>query len=274
MIALAIVSAIFVVMSVFCLRDIWPKRYQHSHPLTPFQWTRRLARRGDAKAWADCATMLEKGIGGAPRNPHLAKTYRERALDIYRPKARNGDGLAWLKMAEIYNSTHKGPGFDDKADRCYHRAWKIHVQQAEDGDPKGMAYAGYQYRFGLGTIADLERAAHYLEGAARAGHAPSIKSLADLYAMGFKSKPDPIKAAQLYRLAAMKGDVESLERVGDNYFGNLGENTSRELAYFWYSHALRKGREAARDKLRWLEEQWTPKQLRDVQDRLRDWAPS
>jgi TPR repeat protein len=218
--------------------------------------------------------MLEKGSGGAFHNPGLARSYVERALDIHRREARAGSGYAWLKMAEIYNRHHKGHGFADLADRAYHQAWKIHVKQAAEGDINAMAYAGYQYRYGMGVIADLDRAAEYLEAAARGGHAASMKSLGDLYLMGFKGKPEPVKAAQLYRLAALKGDTEALERVGDSYFGSAGEPHSREQAYFWYAHALRKGRESARDKLRRVSENWTPKHLREVQDRLQDWSPA
>ncbi len=177
-------------------------------------------------------------------------------------------------MAEIYNRHHKGHGFADLADRAYHKAWKIHVRQAAEGDINAMAYAGYQYRYGMGVIADLDRAAEYLESAAEAGHAASMRSLGDLYLMGFKGKPEPVRAAQFYRQAALKGDVEALERVGDSYFGNSGEANSREQAYFWYAHALRKGREGARAKLRRAAENWTPKQLREVQDRLLNWQPA
>lgn len=265
---------VLVLAITLCLaiRDLLPERLQFSRPATPFLLARRKARTGDAKACIDCAGMLEKGTGGAWQSPSLARSYVNRALDIYRRDACTGNGYAWLKMAEVYNRHHKGPGFADLADRAYHQAWKIHVRKAAEGDINAMAYAGYQYRYGMGVIADLDRAAAYLEGAAGGGHAASMKSLGDLYLMGFKGKPDPVKAAQLYRQAALKGDVEALERVGDSYFGNSGEPNSRELAYFWYARAVQKGRETARDKLRRVSEHWSPKHLRDVQKRLQSWA--
>jgi TPR repeat protein len=266
-------TVLLAVTLFLAIRDLLPERLQHSRASSQYLWARKQARAGNAKACVDCAAMLEKGSGGAPYNPGLARSYTERALNIYHRQARAGSGYAWLKMAEIYNRHHKGHGFADLADRAYHKAWKIHVRQAADGDINAMAYAGYQYRYGMGVIADLGRAAEYLEAAAQAGHGASARSLGDLYLMGFKGKPDPVKAAQLYRHAALQGDIEALERVGDSYFGNAGEANSREQAYFWYARALQRGREAARAKLRRVSENWTPKQLREAQDRLQTWAP-
>jgi TPR repeat protein len=81
-------------------------------------------------------------------------------------------------------------------------------------------------------------------------------------------------AAKLTRQAALTGDPEALERVGDNYLDCMGEPVSREQAYFWYAFAAKKGRRGAMRKLEKIEQDWTPKQLREVQDRLREWAPA
>jgi len=266
-------TIVLVVVLVLAIRDLLPERLKYSRAPSAYLLARRQARKGNPKACLDCAGMLERGSGGAHHNPGLATSYVQRALDIYRPEARSGSGYAWLKMAEIYNRHHKSHGFTDLADRAYHKAWKLHVKQAAEGDINAMAYAGYQYRYGMGIVADYDKAAEYLEGAAQGGHAGAMKSLGDLYLMGLKGKPEPIKAAQLYRQAALKGDTEALERVGDSYFGNAGEANSREQAYFWYAQALRKGHETARDKLRRVSENWSPKHLRDVQDRLQSWSP-
>jgi TPR repeat protein len=266
-------TVLLIITLFLAIIDLLPERLQHSRPASQYLWARKQARSGNAKAAIDCAGMLEKGSGGAPYNPGMARSYIERALNIYRREAHAGSGYAWLKMAEIYNRHHKGRGFADLADRAYHRAWKIHVRQAAEGDINAMAFTGYQYRYGMGVMADLGKAAEYLEAAAQAGHGASTRSLGDLYLMGFKGKPEPVRAAQLYRQAALQGDTEALERVGDSYFGNSGEANNREQAYFWYARALQKGRETARAKLRRVSENWTPKQLRMAQDRLQTWSP-
>ena len=247
---------------------------RHSRAPSRYLRSRQQARRGNAKACVACADMLEKGVDGAPYRPGLAETYLLRALDIYGHQARGGDGYAWLKMAEIHNRHHEPNRMTARADHAYRHALKVNTDAAARGDLNGMAFAGFQYFYGLGCIADPERAAQYLEGAARLGHAPSMKTLAEYYLLGVKKKPDPVTAAALYRRAALSGDAEAVERVGDQYLSSLGELASRELAYCWYAYAARLGRGDAAHKLQRIEADWTPKQLRDVQDRLRDWAPA
>ena len=248
--------------------------FRHSRPPSKYLRARQQARRGNAKACVACADMLEKGSDGARHNLHLAETYLERALAIYEHQAKRGDGYAWLKMAEIHNRHHDPMTMTAKADHCYRRALKVNADAAASGNVNGMAFAGYQYFYGLGCIADPERAAHYLEGAAQLGHAPSMKTLAEYYLLGVKKKPDPVTAAALYRRAALAGDPEAVERVGDHYLSSQGELASRELAYAWYAHAAKLGRKDAAHKLERIEADWTPKQVLAAQERLRSWAPA
>ncbi len=245
-----------------------------SRPLNTYQRARKKAKKGDPRACMACADMLEKGTGGAPHKPHLIHYYLNRAFNLYYGMARQGDGYAALKLAEICNSGTSYPHFTKYADRAYQAALAVNEANAEAGDINGCAYAGYQYRYGLGCATDYDKAAAYFERAAAMGHAGAMKLLADLYLDGLKPRPDPLTAAKLVRQAALAGDAEALERVGDNHLDNMGEVVSWELAYFWYSFAARKGRRQAMRKLERLEQGWTPKQLRDVQDRLATWAPA
>lgn len=262
-------------IAVVCgmLADITGHR-RKSKPLNTYQRMRKKARKGDAKACMQCAEMLEKGTGGAPDKPHLIHYYLNRAFNIYYGMARQGDGYAALKLAEICNFGHKYPKFTKYADRAYRAALAVNETNAAAGDINGCAYAGYQYRYGLGCATDYDKAADYLQRAADMGHAASMKLLADLYLNGLKPKPDPMTAAKLVRKAALMGDAEALERVGDNHLDSMGEIPSRELAYFWYALAARKGRRQAMRKLETIEQGWTPKQVRDVQDKLASFVPA
>ncbi len=262
---------IFVVWGM--LADLTGHRLK-SRPLNTYQRMRRKAKKGDARACMACAEMIEKGTGGAPHRPHLIQYYLNRAFTLYYGMARRGDGYAALKLAEICNSGHTYPKFSKYADRAYLAALAVNEANAEAGDINGCVYAGYQHRYGLGCATDYDKAAAYLERAVSMGHAGAMKLLADLYIDGLKPKPDPVTAAKLVRQAALIGDAEALERVGDNHLDCMGEPPSRELAYFWYALAARKGRRQAMRKLERLEQDWTPKQLRDVQDRLATWAPA
>ena len=262
------------VVIVLMIRDLTDDGLKYSKPLNPYRRARRKARKGDAKACVAVADMLEKGIGGAPRNYSLASYYLHQAASVFAGKARQGDGYAALKLAEICNHGYTFPHMSKMGDKAYRAALAINEANARSGDVNGMAYAGYQYRYGLGCISDFDRAAEYLAPAAERGHPWAAKCLAELHLHGLKPKPDPITAARLVRQAALHGDNEAIERVGDNYLTNTGEPRSREQAYFWYALAARRGRRDAMRKLEKLELTWTPKQLRELQARMQDWAPA
>ncbi|MBW8880784.1 MAG: hypothetical protein JF615_04965, partial [Asticcacaulis sp.] len=103
MIVFAVLVVVLIIVIALMIRDLVGHALFWSHPLTLYQYTRRLARRGDPKACVKCADMLEKGTGGAPRHPELASHFLTLAVQLYHEQARRGDGYAWLKMAELYS---------------------------------------------------------------------------------------------------------------------------------------------------------------------------
>lgn len=269
-----VLSIALVAVIVLMVRDLSDDGLKYSKPLNPYRRARRKARNGDARACIAVADMLEKGTGGAPHNYNLASYYLHEAASIFATRARKGDGYAALKVAEICNHGFTFPHMSKMGDKAYRAALAINEANARHGDINGMAYAGYQYRYGLGCISDFDRAAEYLTPAAEGGHAWAAKCLAELHLNGLKPRPDPVTAARLVRQAALQGDNEAIERVGDNYLTNTGEPRSREQAYFWYALAARKGRRDAMRKLEKLELMWTPKQLRELQAQMQDWVPA
>jgi len=268
---LAVLALILAVVLFWMIVDLMPHHmFMKSRPLSKYGRTRRKAMRGDAKACIAVAKMLEKGSDGAPHNPHRAEIYWQHAASYYYSDGRRSDPYGYLMLADIFNRHNHYPHISSDADRYYRLALRGFEAMAEEGQVNGHVYAGYQYRWGLGCITDHDRAARHLEIAARAGHPGSMKSLAELYLIGYNSKPkpDPVGAANWLRLAAMKGDAEARERVGDNYLSSMGEAASRERAYFWYTLAARQGRRDAMRKLAAIEQDWTPKQLRDIQAQI------
>ena len=275
---LAILALIFVILMVWMIADLMPHHmFMKSRPLSKYGRTRRKAMHGDAKACIAVAKMLEKGTDGAPHSPHRAEFYWQQAASVYDYDGRHGEPYGYLMLADILNRHNHYPHISKDADRYYRLALRGFEAMAQDGQGNeklnGHVYAGYQYRWGLGCLTDHDRAAKHLEIAAKAGHAGSMKSLAELYLTGYnaKPKPDPVGAANWLRQAALKGDAEARERVGDNYISSMGEVASRELAYFWYTLAARQGRRDAMRKLAAIEQDWTPKQLREVQDKMQGW---
>ena len=271
---LAVLGLILVVVVVWMIFDLMPHHmFMKSRPLSKYGRTWRKAIHGDPKACVAIARMLEKGSDGAPYSPHRAEHYWHMAAHHYADTGRHGDPYGYLMYADILNRHNHYPHIAPEADRYYRLAVRGFEAMAEDGHINGHVFAGYQYRWGLGCVTDHDRAARHLEAAAQAGHAGSMKSLAELYLTGYnaKPKPDPVGAANWLRQAAMRGDAEARERVGDNYLSSLGEGGSRELAYFWYTLAARQGRRDAMQKLAAIESDWTPKQLRDIQAKIQAW---
>ncbi len=267
-IGLGVLALILVGVVIWMIVDLAPHHtFTKSRPLTKYGQARRKAMYGDAKACIAVAKMLEKGTDGAPHNPHRAEAYWHQAAGYYFADGRQGDPYGYLMLADITDRHHRYPHISKEADRYYQLALRGFEAMAADGKINGHVFAGYQYRWGLGCTSNLDRAAQHLEAAAKAGHAGSMKALAELYLTGYnaKPKPDPVGAANWLRQAALKGDAEARERVGDNYLSSMGETASRELAYFWYTLAARQGRRNAVQKLAAIEQDWTPKQLRDVQ---------
>ena len=267
-IGLGILVLILASVVAWMIYDLMPHHmFMTSRPLTKYGHTRRRAIHGDAKACIAVAKMLEKGTDGAPHNPHRAEMYWHQAAQHYFYDGRHGDPYGYLMFADIANRHNRHPHISKDADRYYRLALRGFEAMADEGKINGHVFAGYQYRWGLGCVSNLDRAAKHLETAANAGHAGSMKALAELYLTGYnaKPKPDPVGAANWLRQAALKGDAEARERVGDNYISSMGETASRELAYFWYTLAARQGRRDAVQKLAAIEQDWTPKQLRDVQ---------
>ena len=274
-IGLGVLVLILAIVIAWMIYDLTPHHmFMKSRPLTRYGRTRRQAMHGDPKACIAVARMLEKGADGAPHSPHRAEHYWQQAASYYYHNGRQGDPYGYLMLADIQNRHTPYPHISPEADRYYRLALRGFEAMAEDGHVNGHVFAGYQYRWGLGCVMDHDRAARHLEVAAKAGHAGSMKSLAELYLTGYnaKPKPDPVGAAAWLRQAAMRGDAEARERVGDNYLSSMGEAGSRELAYFWYTLAARQGRRDAVQKLAAIERDWTPKQLRDIQATVQSWA--
>jgi len=271
---LAVLALILIVIVAWMIFDLMPHHtFMKSRPLSKYGRTRRRAMHGDAKACIAVAKMLEKGADGAPHSPHRAEHYWLQAASYYYHNGQQGDPYGYLMLADIQNRQNHYPHISPEADRYYSLALRGFEAMADDGHVNGHVFAGYQRRWGLGCVMDHDRAAKHLEVAARAGHAGSMKSLAELYLIGYtaKPKPDPVGAAGWLRQAAMRGDAEARERVGDNYLSSMGETGSRELAYFWYTLAARQGRRDAMQKLAAIESDWTPKQLRDIQTSMQGW---
>ncbi|MGZ3297912.1 MAG: hypothetical protein ACXU8O_02760, partial [Asticcacaulis sp.] len=103
-----------------------------SRPLTKYGRTRRKALRGDAKACAAVAKMLEKGADGAPHNPRRADEFWAYAANLWFQKGKSGDPYGYLMYADILNRDNTYPHISKEADRWYRIALLGFIDMAEE----------------------------------------------------------------------------------------------------------------------------------------------
>ena len=263
LLALCLVGALVVLMR--------PK-VRYSRPINSFAELKRQADEfDDAKACRELFLMYHEGRG-APRDAKSAEHYRQRALRLYKAQARLDDPHACIRVAELTDHGHAGSP-SDTADVYYHQALTLYEPAARRGDPHALLVLGHLYRYGYGCKQTFDTAIGFWEQAAAARSVPAMKRLAELYDAG-GPKADATKALKWWRAAALTDDAEAQEKVGDSYRYNLGEPSHREEAYRWYAYAARCGRHGVKAKLEQIEKDWTPAQLRDVQNRLKTWMPA
>ena len=266
------IGAGLVVCLIGALIILTRPKTRHSRPINAFAELKRKADEfDDAKACRDVFLMLYEGRGVA-RDAKAAEHYRLRAIRLYKVAARRDDPHACVRVAELIDHGRTGHP-SDEADPYYHKALTLYEPLARRGDPHALFVLGHLYGYGRGCKQNFDTAANYWEMAATARSVLAMKRLGELYGPG-GAKADPVKSMAWWRAAALTGDAEAQEKVGDGYRDNLGEPSHREEAYRWYAHAARRGRHGVKVKLEQIEKDWTPAQLMEVQNRLKAWTPA
>ena len=75
------------------------------------------------------------------------------------------------------------------------------------------------------------------------------EGLGQLYLKGDGVAQSNSKASYYFRLSAMDGDVEAMERLGINYLAGIGVPKSVKCADFWWQCAAKRGSAVAMDNL-------------------------
>jgi TPR repeat protein len=144
----------------------------------------KVEERGDAQARFHLAQMYEQGIG--------IEADAQRALNLYRVAAKQGDAQAQLALARIARAQH-----DPQALDWYEKA-------ARNGNAAAQCVLGEHHVQGTDQARDVLQGLHWYLRAMEQGYTPAMKGLHDLLEQG---APDLALAA--LRQAALGGDVES-----------------------------------------------------------------
>ncbi|WP_315830729.1 caspase family protein [Bradyrhizobium prioriisuperbiae] len=119
---------------------------------------------------------------------------RPRAFELFSKAAAAGVPGAISNLGAMYSN-----GEFVKKDEP--RALELYEKAIEAGDPFALTQTGLMYFYGKGTPRDYNAAAQYFQQAADLNDGFSLKYLAVMYERGLLGAPDPLKAAELRRMA-------------------------------------------------------------------------
>ena len=128
---------------------------------------------------------------------------------------------------------------------------------AEGGGPVDYAalnQQGYDYQYGIGTAADIEKAVECYAAAAEHGIPEAMTNLGRCYERGEGVTQDYARALELYTRAAAFGEAMAINNIGWLYENGCGVEQSYETAYEYYARAAKAGCELAKENMAYLEE--------------------
>jgi len=195
---------------------------------------RKAANQGHPTAMFGLATMLSQGKGGGHDE--------EEAFRWFRSAAELGDREAqW----ELGDRMLKGRGIPEDLEGA--QLWWI--KAADQGSPEAQTSLGSLFARGLGADGrDDKEALRWFGLAAWQYHAPGMKNLGDMYALGRGVESDDAEAVRWYKLAVEQDPdhVPALKALGNMYAGGRGvqKNTSQALHFFSMAAELRKAQVA------------------------------
>lgn len=178
------------------------------------------------------------------------------ALRLFGMAAEAGIAAAYTKLGD-YHNFGIGPMREDHA-----RAVELYRRAAEGGDAPAQSTLAIMYRIGRGVPRDFDRMFDLLHASAEAGYHVSQVRLAETYmnpqsvpgALARRlNLPDPVKAAEFYRMAADQGSAEAKAALA-RFHEDGGVFDDPETRVKWLRHAAQSGDGRALNALGFLHE--------------------
>jgi len=258
-------------MPVFSFREIKEDRYCSSPGPFRLEEARKLAEKGDAKAQAFLALVIERGHCGATVDYEAAVQWAQKSADQKCP-------LGLYSLGRLYVKGRGVMGDLDKAKSLFEAALSGLKAAAEKGDPVAQNNLGVMYAEGFGVTQDKAAAFEWfikaaakndvraqvnlsymllngvhvakdvpkglatLTKAAEQGFSFAQAYLGSLYYYGpeIPSKDHAI-AAKWIRLAAEQGDPVGQCEMGNLYSNGWGVRKDDAEATHWYVKAADQG---------------------------------
>ncbi|WP_374829359.1 peptidoglycan-binding protein [Paenochrobactrum pullorum] len=142
---------------------------------------------------------------------------------------------------------------------------------------RGFAPAQYRYgnlnEKGLGLPRNLEKAKHWYLQAAEKGNASAMHNLAVLYATGGDNAPDNKAAIQWFEKAAERDVKDSQYNLGILYAQGMGTKLDLEESYKWFALAAQSGDKDAADKRDQVGKALGEQKLKQAEGKVALWKP-
>ena len=134
----------------------------------------------------------------------------ERAFELYRQSAEEGNLLGKIRMADMYLTREKK---DIDETRAFKRAYELYLETADAGSPEGMNKAGELLMEGKGVESNPESAVELWRRAAEEKYPPAIRNIGLAYRDGRGVESNPLHAISFLRVAQDLGFSDAGEEA-------------------------------------------------------------
>ncbi len=170
------------------------------------------------------ATSYEEG-----KQAYLSQDY-ERALEILKPLAEEGNSQAQITLGLMYDYGHGVEKNSSESIKWYRMA-------AEQGVPLVQHDIGVKYFQGQGVEQNYAEAAKWWEMSANAGIADSQFNLGLMYYRGIGIPKDYVKAAELFDAASLQGHGNAQYSLAVMYAFGQSKEKNYATALKWFNKA-------------------------------------
>ncbi len=191
----------------------------------------------------------------------------QKALEKFRPLAKQGNAAAQHSLAVLYHFGQGVPQDDKEAVKWYRKA-------AEQGLSLAQHNLGFMYDKGRGVPQDYKEAVKWYRKAAEQGESLAQFKLGFMYSRGRGVPQDYKEAVKWYRKAAEQGVAQAQVNLGSMYFNGRGVPQDYVQAHKWFNLFASSSKDKDAARVRDLVQNiMTPAQVAEAQKLASEWKP-
>ena len=200
-----------------------------------------------------------------------------KAVKWYTKAAEQGFSMAQTNLGLMYG---KGIGVPQD----YTKAVYWLRKSAEQNDVQAQMTLAISYKDGLGVPKDDEESVYWVKKVLKQRweleknnlgyiYLEAVNMLAAFYTLGRGVEKDLNHGRKLFIQSAEYGNSLAQFNLGNMYFEGFGADENNLQACFWMNLAANQGHPGASENLAEIEAVMSPKEIKEVQKRVRGWKP-